>query len=317
MSSGDNETMPFAIRTLILTAFVFTATAAPAAQVLQVKVTRALLDISGLDNVIKGDELVSVDNRGKRAALLKVQQIKGKRAIAEVVRGNPQVGQAVNFRSGRPSISRDLREADFVGDGSEEEDIIRYRMQLRRKYTGRSWGVLGQYLQTTMSAAVSTGSGFFQQKETANMTGSAFGVVGYYDWPILRNFHFRVIGGYEPFNAAGSTSIAGCGGGTTCDFKVTYLTTHGQAKFNFYEKQDWRAWVYGGYGFMFAMSKSSTVIESSQISPAQMFSFGIGLDMPMGRKNYIPLAIDYGLFPSTETVKTNTLTLRAGYAWLL
>lgn len=300
------------------TGLVLLSTAAVhAAEITQVRENRVLITTTDLEGLIKGDELIASLSNGKRTAILKVSQIKGGKAIADVVKGMPGVGQSVTWKNGGPSVARDMREADFTSDAGEEKAINKYRDVLSSKYTGRSWGLMGEMIMTSMSAKVSTGSGAFKQEDTVAMKGNSFGLVGYYDFPILRNFHFRALGGYEPYNATGTSKINGCESGTGCSFNVTYLGAHGQAKFNFLETRNYRAWVLGGYGLMLAMAKSSNVIKTSDITFNQLFTGSVGADFTVSRKNYIPVAIEYGLFPSSETVSTSVITLRAGYAWLL
>jgi hypothetical protein len=45
--------------------------------------------------------------------------------------------------------------------------------------------------------------------------------------------------------------------------------------------------------------------------------FSAGMDISLNNKTYIPVSFEYGLFPSSATVKANIIFLRAGYAWNL
>lgn len=308
----------------ILTLLLAIAPRVHGASVTQVKGTRTLLELSGLETAQPGDELFAEDAAGKKRALLKVTQVKGARAIADVVKGKPQVGHTVVLRSVGSSISREVRDADIRdggAGGNEGPDLSasEYRKRLKKSYSGSSWGLMGEFMQTAMTANFTVNPGASQRNESVQMKGSSFGVLGYYDYPLSPMFQIRGIGGLEQLNAAGSTDLPSCANGTStaCDFKVTYLSVHGQAKFVFLTQGDWRYWVNGGYGFLIAMSKSSSVLAEGNITTNQIYSFGGGIDIPVTPKNYVPVSLEYGLFPRTSSVEASVLFLRVGYGWNL
>lgn len=282
---------------------------AHAASVMTVKDKKVLLEIGGMEDTLVGDEFVLVDLEGKRKGLVKVKQVKGHRAIAELLKGSADEGYTLLRRKSEGSrLSRAVRpDENEISSDSTFAKLSRY--------TGESMGVLGSLVNTSMSVDVRGGSGVTARTTGASLKGTSFGVLGYYDHPFLKEFHFRGMGGLEQVQGSGSIGTPDCGGSTSCDFSVMYLSAYGLAKFN-YLMTDMKAWVGGGLGFLIALSKSSSVLDTSQISTNQIYQIATGVDIPIGKSGaYVPIVLDYGIFPASDTVRANMITLRAGYAW--
>lgn len=151
-------------------------------------------------------------------------------------------------------------------------------------------------------------------KVSPSMSGMGFGLVSYYDYPLFAGLQFRGVAGYEQINASGTIGSSSCTGSTTCDFKVNYLSLYGLGKYNFSETPS-KFWITGGMGFLIALSKSSSVINESQISTNQIYSFGAGYDFAMGRKAVMPVSLEYSMFPPSTTVTASMIHVRVGYGW--
>lgn len=304
--------MKKSIATFVFAALSLSALPLWAASITQVKGAKALLEMSGLENAQAGDEFYAVDEAGKRKAILRLQQVKKGKAIADVVKGKPQTGYNLVQKGAAKAAA-----APAEGETGTMSDAA---FSKARRYTGNSWGLTFGMLQTSMSVDIRGGGGSTGQparSSPAAMSGSAFGITGYYDYAFSPAFQFRGVAGYEQLKAAGSISYADCSGGTTtCDFNVNYLSLYGVGKFNLL-KGNTRLWIGGGYGFLIAMSKSSTALNTSQISTNQLYTVSTGLDISVGRQSYIPIILEYGMFPASDTVKANVLYARVGYAWNL
>lgn len=288
-----------------------------AAGVTQVKGNKAIVELSGLDGVSVGDELYAADETGKRTAIMKVTQVKGDKALVNVTRGKAGIGHDVTLKEGSKPLSREVRDTDLPEDDAAPARDYGGSRRTRTRYTGQTWGVLGGLLQTNMTAKFTAGSGVLTRDVSTKMKGSSYGVLGYYDYPFNTAFQIRGMVGMEQLTATGTIDTADCQAGTTCDFKASYLSTYGLAKFNYVESPGLRLWVGLHYGFLIAMSKSSTVLNTSQISTNQIYGFSTGAEFPAGRGAYIPVTLDYGMFPKSDTVDANIMAIRVGYGWLL
>lgn len=305
----------------ILTLLALSITAAlpaRAANITQVKNNKVLIDSVGADEMHAGDEFYALTSDGKKRGVITITQVKGKKALGEITKGNPEVGLELQLKSGGPSMSRDVRESD-LDENDRSSTSSAYYKRLHKKFDGNAWGLLGEMLQMNMSAAFTADAGTSKRSVTADMKGNAFGVMGFYDYPLAQQFQLRGYGGLEQFSASGTLSNADCdqGKSATCTFSVTYFSMYGAAKYNFYDQGRTRYYAEAGYGFLVATSKASNVISTSQISTNQVFFGGVGAEIPLGRNSFIPIAVDYGAFPPSDTVKASLLVIRAGYAWAL
>lgn len=263
-----------------------------------VKGNRALIVMDG-DEFQVADEIFSIDANGKKRAILKVTQVKNGKALTEIVKGKPEIGQTTLSKSA-PAM-----------DAASESTV-------KSKLSNKSWGVLGSFEMDTMSASFTSGTGVSARNVTTSMSGTGFGAYGFYDYPITSSIQAVGIGGIQMYNATGTTALPDCGNATTknCNFNITYLNLMGGGKYNFNLGNN-RAWVGGGIGFLIAASKSSNVVDTATISTNQLYAFQVGYDMKISAKNYVPFMFEYGLFPTSSTVSASVISLRAGWAWNL
>ena len=279
---------------------VVASVSAHAGSVLQVKDTRTLLDISDLTDLQVGDQVYSL-NGDKKTSLLKITQIKGAKAVGEIVKGRAQAGQTLQRKDGAPPT------ADSSSSGGTDERL------LKRKNSGTTWGLMGEMINTSVAANITTTTGTVP----VSMAGTGFGLLGYYDYPITPDLQIRISGALEPLKASGSITTSDCAGSTGCSFSITYLGGYGSAKYIVYNTNTLKLWGSAGIGLLLAMSKSSSAVDTSQVSTSQIYVVEGGGDYYTSRKNFIPFSLAYGLFPSSTTVKASTLSIRVGYGWTL
>jgi hypothetical protein len=289
----------------IFALFIFILTpSAFAAKVSVVKKNKMLVMLEG-DSVSVGSEFFVLNSQGKKVALIKITQVKGHRAVADITKGTAQVGYSLQARGGGSGTA-----ASSSSSSSASENY--YNKKLSQKvHNGNSWGVVGGYLMNTMQVGTSS--------IATSMTGTGFGALGFYDYALSPSITLRAMGGMETYGVAGSNSSASPGSSctTNCDLKISYLSLYGYGRWNFLQG-NYRSWLGIGSGYLYPMSTpTSSVFTSGQLGANQIFVFSAGTDIRMNAKNYIPISLEYGLFPSTATVKANIIYLRAGFAWNL
>lgn len=258
----------------------------------KVKDQKALLDLQG-QPVQEGEEFFGLDSQGKRKSILRIKQIKGDRAVADILKGKADVGQTLQARTGGS------------GSSSDSENSSHSKKSMRP-----TWGIMGGFAQDKMDASFTYSSTSY----IANMKGNGFTLTGYYDHPLSPNFILRASGGLEQFIGSASMSASVCGSGTSssCDVNVLYLSAYGQAKYNL-NLSPTKYWVAGGLGYLFPMTKSSNVLDTSKLTTwAIVPSVGVDIAMPTG---ILPIQLDYVLFPDSQTVKANAIVIRAGWGW--
>lgn len=284
--------------------FIFSA-AAEAASVASVKGQRVLINLEG-DAASRGEEFFLVDpNTGKRRAVIRISQVKSGKAIGDILKGAPAVGQTLQARGGG-GASNASGFTSNPSDGSASNDIS--------KTIRDSYGLLGHYLMNTMEAQQKLPS---NATNSSSMQGSGLGVGGFYDYSFGGSWVGRGTVAIEQFNVTGKPSnVAGCNGTANCDAKFMYLSLYGIGKYHFTTGK-YRPWAGAGGGFLLALSKESSILNASQVSTNQVFVVSGGMDIQTSRKNYVPVSIEYAMFPASDTVKASMIVLKAGWAWNL
>lgn len=270
-----------------------------AASVQQVKGKRTLIN---LDTTMAntGDEFFTVDAAGKRRAIIKIRQIKGGRATADVLRGRPQVGHTLTPRTA-PSASA-KRSTPTQKKSSSSKSATSSQP---------GWGAMASVFMNSMSAKfIASGN----RQVSVDMKGNSFGATGLYDYRLSPNFSIRAIAGYEQYQLSGSTPLSDCEASTTCVVNIDYLSGYGIARYNFTLDPS-RIWVGGGIGLLYAMSKASNVLNTSQITSNMMYVAAAGADIKMGAQSFLPIQVDYGMFQGSDSVKASSIVLRAGWGY--
>lgn len=282
---------------------LFAGTSALAAKVTAVKNNKLMIELEG-DNAAPGAEYFVLNAQNKRVALVKVTQVKNGRAIADIVKGTAQAGYTLQIKSGGSAA------ASSAGSSSAGGDDYYERKLSQKSHTGNSWGVIGGYLMNSMT--VSTTS------MKIDMSGSGFGALGYYDYAISPTIVFRGMAGLETYNVAGTNTAASPSNCTNnCDVKLNYLSMYGYARWNFLQGA-YKSWLGGGAGYLYPLGTAGgTVFANNQMGANQIFVFSVGTDVRLSNKNYLPVSLEYGMFPTTATVSAKIIYLRVGYAWNL
>lgn len=265
---------------------------ADAQTIVNIKNQRALLNLGALA-VEPEQELFSLDAEGKKRSILKVKQIKDGKAVADIVKGKPEVGHSLTLRQQNPAAATTTDQS-----GTPQS-------------TGRSYGVLGSYGMDTMKATIKNSAG---TSYTANLKGTGFGLLGFYDHPITPSFQLRGTVGFEQFVGKDTLSVSVCGKETTpdCNINVLYLSGYGTAKYNFLNDK-FKMWAAFGVGYLFPISKSSNIIKTDSLSTYALVP-SLGFDIPAG-KGFVPLVIDYSIFSESADVKATSISVRIGWGF--
>lgn len=287
----------------LIIAVLFLHNSAIAAKVVQVKGNQAIVE-TDLDALNEGDEFFLINpETNKKAGIIKIKKIKGIKALGEVLKGRAAEGFTLMAKSSdSPSPEAKFHEKKL--DSALPKAIK------------NSYGLVGGYIMSSMNANVTYKSGNNNLTTPANMTGTGFAIGGYYDVLLSPDFVGRGYAALEQFSVTGAASAAACNGSSNCDANINYLSFYGLGKY-YLTQTRMRHWLGGGAGYLIALSKSSSALNTSQISSNQVFTIAYGLDYQSSRKNYIPLSLEYNMFPDSETVKASQILIKAGWAWNL
>lgn len=291
-------------RLWILLPLLFVFSNADAAQIQSVKGKRALIQLEGL-SVSPGTELFAM-NGGKRTGILRVATVKGDRAIAQVLRGNVSQGMTLIVKSSGGAAAA----SPAFSDAPRTD-----RALLAKRYK-QGFGILGGMAMSTASLTARTRLNGTTYEESLAMKGNSFNLKAIYDYHMSPGFTIRAATGLETLSTTASISAANaavCQGSTSCTLSLNYLTFEGAAQFNLTSGAT-RVWAGAGYAFLMAMSKANNIANLEATSTNQALFLGGGADFAVGRTGYIPVTIEYGLFPFAG-IQLSGIYLRAGYGW--
>lgn len=285
------------------------STHAWSATISQVKGTRALIDLEGAETAA-GDEFFALNNGKKKVAILRIRQVKDNKAVADILQGKVDIGFSLQAKATSKTESKTSSTPRSEDDSSS---VASTRDTSFSRTLKPSYGILGEYMMNSMQVAVKDA---LNQKDTVSMSGSSFGVGGFYEYILTRDISLRLLGAIEQFNVAGTSTIPGCDSKTSqnCDAKIMYASAYGLGKYYFWQSR-YRFWAGAGGGFLMAVSKSSTALDAGAISTNQVLTLAVGADWQLSRKTYIPVSLEYNYFPPSETVKATGISIKAGYGW--
>lgn len=272
----DKIIMRFLIAALFLSALVSPAWAV---KTIAIKTDRALLDLER-EALQVGDKLGARDSNGKAHAILEIKQVKNGKALAVVLRGKmlPEY-----------TLSK-------IGGGI---------VPAKNAATKSAWGVTLGYATNSMTIKPSPST-------SITLTGSSMNASGFYQMNLDGNFSARLLGSYESLVTKGTSPVVTCSG-AECRVNITYLGLEALARYAYFRSTTFDAWVGGGLGVLFAMGKSSNVLNTSKISASQTFVGSLGLDYKLNSSHFIPVQLDYAMYPDNNTSSAKQIILRAGW----
>lgn len=252
---------------------------AEAAKVLTVKQNKALIDLES-DRYTAGTKLIAVDDQGKRRAILVIKQVKGRRAIADIIKGK---AVAQNTLLASPSAKN---------------------AAARTEKGQRAWGLMGGYSMNSLTTTP-------KNSPAITMTGSSFSVKAFYQEQLDGRLGVKGSFGYDSMVAKGTSSSTVC---TNCQVDIGYLGLDALIRYNITEGA-YKIWAGAGLGFLFAISKSSNALDASKISINQTILGSLGVDVALSGGSFVPLEFSYAMFPNNNTSSANQMIFKVGYGF--
>lgn len=278
---------------LTLACSLFILSDADAARIKSVKGKRVIVDSQG-DNLKAGDYFYVMSASGKKKGIIKIRKVKGKAALGLLGRGKAKKGDDLVARN------RSKRKKGQV--------LARTGTPDTGGPSGSYWGVMLGTSSNSSDIKLIDSGGNFVKDITAD--GSGISAKAFFDYPLLPWLWFRGLAGLEQFNVEGESNAV-CTN-STCDTEITYLTTDFWGRIPF-GGESFKMWVGGGFNLLFPMSKSAGALDEGSITNTSIIGLGGGFDYFMSRSSFIPVSIEYGLYPSSDQVSANAIFIRAGY----
>jgi hypothetical protein len=292
------------MRIVLITLAVLLSGTAFAAQISQVKGAKALIKLDGIEASV-GSEFYAINSEGKRKAILVIKQVKGNSAIADITKGAAAAGFTLQSRSG---AGQNTASASASAPAASTQS---------RKGSGKKMGLAGGVLaglnQNVMVLAVQPSTG--GTKQDMQLVDTSYSLKGFVDYPMSPSINLRGAVGMETFNVKGQATTNICGTSTTpsCAANFTYLAFEGAGQYNLMTG-NMRWFVGAGYSFLMEMGKSNNIYNlASDGKTNQVILLSTGIDWALSAGSFVPVVLEYGLFPGTSNVQASAIYVRAGY----
>lgn len=294
-----------------LTFLLLYSSLANATTIHAVKDNKVLINLEGA-NVEIGDEFFAIDaETKKRSGILRISQVKPNKALGVLLKGRASRGQTLQAKA-RSSISADVT-PEMIQKGTTPTAPASsgsnggYLRVLKSSY-----GILGGLSSNSMSANVSYNGPIGLVQSNVDMKGNGLAVGGFYDYIVSSDIIARGYVGLDQFSVKGTSNEPACQKSKDCNAEILYLATYGHLKW-YPMKTKMRPWVGAGLGYLLAVSKSSNALKN--VSSSQVMSLAGGLDIQRSRREYIPISLEYTMYPPSSTVKAGSISIRAGWGW--
>jgi hypothetical protein len=252
-----------------------------------VKGNKVLLQLDESPTAVD-DVFLAKDANGVEKAQIQIRQIKDKRAIAIIIKGElTQAPDTYELVPGpKPEVTTAKPAATPAGPSVPQAK-----------------GYYGGISQNQMNVSLTNST-------TLALKGTSFNFGAFYERALTHRVQVLARAGYEGLKATGSLSSNACG--SSCDVDISYLGADAVVKYSFYDnKKTW--WLGGGLGFLFPIIKSSNVIDTGKMTLNEKIILSAGLNWYRTTNTFIPVQLDYALQPSNSIVTTSQFILRVGY----
>jgi hypothetical protein len=271
--------------------------AAMAAQITQVKGNRALIKLDGMSASV-GSEFYAINGQGKRKAILVIKQVRGNSAIAQIIKGAAGKGFTLKSRSEAAPTS-----SSYAGSSKKSA----------RK--GLAGGVLAGLNQNSMALSVQPSTG--GAKQDMQLVDTSYSLKGFVDYPLSPSINVRGSVGMETFVVSGQSTVNICGNSTTtnCGANCPSVACEGAAQYNLMTGST-RWFVGAGYSFLMEMAKDNNIYNlNSDGKTNQVILLSTGIDYGLSGGSFIPVVLEYGMFPGTSNVVASAIYARIGYGF--
>lgn len=290
---------------LIVLAF-FISQQASAAKIIQTKANKILIDLEGEEAQVE-QKLYLINGAGKKIGIASITQAKNGKAIAIINKGTSSNAESIQ-----------LIESSISADPSSSDNNAPPKVSTKGIYrvNGVKYTALLTLISNTMNTKQADGTQPVPNQEEVALKGSSFGIAAGIDIPVVDWFTLRGVAGYEPFSAAGTARFSSCDAltSTNCTATITYASAGLYGRIDL-TKSRALVWIAGGMAIKYPIGKSTTALRTDDIKMTYTIAAAGGLDYFINNKNFVPVSVEYQMFPSSDTVSANSIMIRGGYGW--
>ncbi len=292
--------MKIMITLILLPLTMLLTTNAHAAKIAKVSGKKVYILLNPQEKAQSQDTMIVKDPKGKSVGAVKIVKVQGNKALGQLRKGRAQKGWSLNLVGSKGGKSQ-------AKNRQEQADLNKVDPQ---KIPTTFYGVMGGFAINNMQAQIDQGD---STTKSADMSGNGFSGRAFFDYSLWPSIWFRGMLGLENLTASSDGKICGPTNNTSCEIEISYLTLDLWGRY-LISQGTFRPWVGLGFNLLFPSSKVSTAIEEKSITSTSVIAPGLGFDWFIKNNMYIPVQLEYGMFPSSDTVKANYMAVRFGIA---
>lgn len=279
------------------------------ASVLKIRDNRILIEFKQDEIIETGTNLSFRSKDGNRKASLIVRQVKGKRAIAELVSGQVQVGDDIRVleKEAPPSRAKSPpavleKEAPPI----RTKDAAPANRKIRTNQA--SWQLHMGLSRQTQTVQLTT--------TTASLEGMALHLRAMRSERLfkMRNLEWEALLALEQLKASGSISVQACGGGSACSFEALALSPGARLAYLPWGVGKYHAKFKAGLDFALPITLSSNVVAQTGLTPLTFLTLGASMRVGIGANEYLPLSLETSLYQAGG-ITISRLLFTVGYRW--
>lgn len=274
-----------------MTLLICTPFAAFALQITSLKNNKAIIKLES-EEIQVGDQIRVMSSDNKVRGILKIEAIKNGKALA-LLKGSATKDSVLVLA---PKIKSPTASSIKTNPAKISS----------AKKTLNYFGATTDYSLTKMTIKPS-------QTSEISLTGSSLNFAGFYQRTLSRNIDVRIYGSYQKLEVSGTSPAPSCSAGYDCDVNISYLGIETLIQYHMWQNSKFQTWLGGGLGILFAMNKSSNILETSKITTNQTIILSTGFNYFINPLSFIPLQLDYAIFPDNQSTSANQIRFKIGY----
>jgi|GEM_PF-2285146 len=303
---------------VLLASFILTVFCMPssfAAEVLKVKGKAILIDTTGDD--IKMGALYYLISDGKKKGIVKIVKLRPGQALAKLLKGKALPKWSLKRRKSKSK--RKVVAKKRKGKAPAPKSI--YSKKKRRKKS-----VTSDESKLAIGFAIGMNNNsstveFVNPARTDNYAGSSTSFELFADYKLYNKWTLRASLGMQNFNAGGDPANTQCIGennqtGEICLIDLGYMNLDLWARYRAFEYGRFDFWAGVGLGILFSPKyNATTALSEADLATTTFMQLGGGADIKVTDKLYVPLWLEYGLFPPSDTVDMSSVSVYFGLAY--
>jgi hypothetical protein len=288
-----------------------------AAEVLKVKGDAILIDTAGED--IRMGSTYYLMSGTKKKGIVKIVKLRPGQALAKLLKGTALPRWVLQKRSGTKSRKQVAKKRKPKAPAPKSMYSKKKRQQ-NRKSSNQSKLAIGFAVGMNQNSSEVL---FNNPERTDKYSGSSTSFELLADYQLFNKFNLRGSLGMQNFSAGEDPNNTNCVNsagetGQVCLVDLGYMNLDIWLRYQAFSFGRFDFWGGAGLGILFSPKyNATTALKEEDLATTTFMQIGGGADIKLTEKLYAPLWAEYGLFPSSDTVKMSSVSFYFGLAYRL